>query len=382
MSSRSADVVVIGSGIVGASAAYRLARSGVRAVLVDRNDTGYATGAGAGIISPGTTHTMPPNYYPLAFAAVGFYPELLEQLAEDGELDAGYAVVGGLFVATTDDDLQRLPEIQRLAEERSAQGVPNVGTVRRIDGEEARSLYPVLGDIPAALHLSGSARLEARTLRQAMLRAAKRHGLRQVTGSAVPLSSKERVDEVQVNGEAMSTGAVVLATGAWTTDITAGLGVRVPISPQRGQIAHLLLPETDTAAWPILSGFHSHYQLSFADSRVVVGATREHGVGYDYRLTAAGVHEVLGEALRVSPGLASATLGEVRIGFRPASPDNLPVLGRVPGYQNVYVAAGHGASGLQVGPYSGAMMADLALGRAPAFDFAPYGAERFQEDPA
>src|SRR5512146_1102764 len=78
------DVIVIGGGIVGASAAYRLARSGARVTLVDRADAGQATAAGAGIISPGTSFKPPAAFFSLAFPAVAYYEELLAHLAEDG----------------------------------------------------------------------------------------------------------------------------------------------------------------------------------------------------------------------------------------------------------------------------------------------------------
>ncbi|HET7038027.1 MAG TPA: FAD-dependent oxidoreductase, partial [Thermomicrobiaceae bacterium] len=146
--------------------------------------------------------------------------------------------------------------------------------------------------------------------------------------------------------------------------------------PQRGQILHLEM-EADTSRWPIVMGFHAHYLLTFPAHRVVAGATRESEAGYDYRMTAGGVHEALSEALRVAPGLAPATLAEVRIGFRPASPDQLPILGRAPGLDNVYLATGHGANGLQLGPYSGAAVADLLLDEPVAADLAPFGLERF-----
>ncbi|MEA2531942.1 MAG: hypothetical protein QOG89_3586, partial [Thermomicrobiales bacterium] len=109
MASSTADVVIVGGGIVGSSAAYRLVRAGMKVVLVDRADQGYATNAGAGIIAPGTTHTTPPAFFPLAFTAVSYFPTLLRDLAEDGETDPGYAVVGSLFVATNDAELARLP---------------------------------------------------------------------------------------------------------------------------------------------------------------------------------------------------------------------------------------------------------------------------------
>lgn len=379
MGGRTFDVVVIGGGIVGASAAYRLARRGASVALVDRAEPGYATGAGAGIISPGTTSSQPAPFYPLSFAAVRFYPDLLASLAEDGETVTGYETPGQLFVATNDDEAARLPAVLQLAQERHAQGVPNIGQVRQITAAEARELYPALGEMAAVLHLPGGARLEARTLRQALLRAAVRHGLTVITGSAALLAAGDQVTTVQVNGEALAAGAVLLAAGAWSADLAATLGFSLPIEPQRGQIIHLTVPDTVTTGWPIVSGFHSHYQLAFPANRIVVGATRETKSGYDRRLTAGGVHEVLSEALRLSPGLGSATVEEMRIGFRPASPDQIPVLGAAPGFHNLYLATGHGPSGLQLGPYSGAIVADLALGTPSPLDLTPYAAARFNE---
>lgn len=182
---------------------------------------------------------------------------------------------------------------------------------------------------------------------------------------------------MKVNGETIAAEAVILAGGAWTAALGRALGVAIPVEPQRGQILHLDLPHQQTGDWPIVEGFHSHYILTFPEHRVVAGATRETGSGFDYRMTAGGVHEALSEALRLAPGLAPATLVEVRIGFRPASPDGLPILGALPGLAGAYVATGHGPSGLQLGPFSGAAVADLALGRRSDFDLTPFGLARF-----
>jgi D-amino-acid dehydrogenase len=131
-----------------------------------------------------------------------------------------------------------------------------------------------------------------------------------------------------------------------------------------------------TGAWPIVLG-DSHYLLAFPPNRVVAGATREHGADYDHRVTAAGMHEVLGEALRVAPGLAPATVQDIRVGFRPASTDGKPVLGPAPGIRDLYFATGHGPYGLQVGPWSGAAVADLALSGPVRLDLGPFAADRF-----
>ncbi len=371
------DVLVVGGGVVGAGAAYRLARRGARVTLVDRADDGQATAAGAGIISPGTSFKPPAAFFPLAFRAVEYYEEVLAQLSDDGETHTGYDVVGLLHVAMNDDEAARLPELLRVIEERAAAGVRNLGIVERIDGQQARELFPALAEIPGAIATTGGARVDGRLLRDALLRGAERHGTAVVRGSAELLRDGDRLAGVRVGDEVLTADAVLLAGGAWSGEFTSATGLTLPVYPQRGQILHLEMPDTVTANWPILVGFHSHYMLTFPERRVVAGATREDGSGFDYRQTAGGVHEALSEALRVAPGLATATLHEVRIGLRPASPDGLPLLGRAPEVENAYVATGMGASGLQLGPYSGALVADLLLGDAPPFDLSPYAPDRF-----
>jgi D-amino-acid dehydrogenase len=89
------------------------------------------------------------------------------------------------------------------------------------------------------------------------------------------------------------------------------------------------------------------------------------------------VFDVLRETLRVMPGLASATLREVRVGLRPVSADDMPIIGAVPGAERLFVCTGHGANGLLLGPVSGALVADLALGKDPALDVAPFSPARF-----
>lgn len=375
------DVIVVGGGIVGASAAYALARRGARVALVDRGDAGQATAAGAGIISPGTSIRPLPAFFTIGRPASAFYEPLLAQLAEDGETASGYEVAGLLHVATSEDEAARLPELARLFEQRRAAGFAHIGTVTRLTGDEARALFPALGQIASALHTTGAARVDGRLLRDALRRAAEKRGARILTGDAALVVAGNRVEAVAVDGERLPAGAVILAGGAWSAGLGEALGVALPVFPQRGQILHLELPGAETGRWPIVVGFHSHYLLTFPANRVVAGATRESESGFDVRMTAGGVHEALGEALRVAPGLVGATLREVRIGLRPASPDGLPILGRLPGYANIYAATGHGPSGLQLGPYSGALVASLAQGEPPPaeLDLAPFAPERFQQ---
>lgn len=372
-----AEVIVIGGGVVGQAAAYQLARDGVAVTLIDRADVGQATAAGAGIISPGTGALGEGPLLPLASAAVAFYPELLAHLAEDGETDTGFAICGGLFVATNDAEAEQLPERFRAIEARRAAGLRNIGEIALLNGREARRLFPPLADIPGAIHLSEIGRVNGRLLRDALRRAAVRRGATLIEGSAEIMQRGGRATGVRVADRELAADTVLVTGGAWTNALGDALGVALPVYPQRGQIVHLDLPGVVTTRWPVILGFHAHYLLAFPESRVVAGATRERESGYDPRMTAGGVHEALGEALRVAPGLAGAILHEVRIGLRPASPDGLPIVGAVPGFDNIFVATGHGASGLQLGPHSGAMIAGLAQARAAEVDLAPFAATRF-----
>ena len=111
--------------------------------------------------------------------------------------------------------------------------------------------------------------------------------------------------------------------------------------------------------------------MPWDDGRVALGATVE-DVGFDARATAAGLRQLFSEGLRVSPGLAEATFREVRVGLRPVSDDDLPVLGPLPDVGNVHVATGHGANGLLLGPVSGRIVADLVADRRPALDVAAF----------
>ena len=372
-----AEIVVIGGGLLGWSAAYRLAKSGRRVTVVDRSDHGYATAAGAGIIAPGTSLAAQPEFYTLGKLAVDYYHTLIPELVEDGENRTDYGTAGMLFIARDDAEWQRLPEALRRMQERREQGIGNLGELSIVGNAAAKELFPPVVDVVGAIYVPDAARVNGRHLRDALRNAAIKHGAGSVTATAGVVRQGESVSVI-VEGAIFTPEAVVIAGGAWSTALAEAMGFSLPLYPQRGQIVHFDLPDADTSHWPILEWFGSHYILTFPTNRVVAGATREHDSGFDVRMTAGGVHEVLDIALSVAPGLATATIAEIRIGLRPFSPDGIPVLGRAPGLSNVWLCTGHGPSGLTLGPISGALVAALINGEAPAFDLKPYGPERYQ----
>lgn len=373
------DVIIIGGGLLGWSTAYRLVQAGASVTVVDREDAGHATAAGAGIIAPGTSFKEPEAMFALSKAATEYYPRLVEDLVADGEPDTGYETAGALFIARDADEEAMLPETLNVMRERRDRGLGNIGDVRIIDGHEARDRFPPLANIPRAILVPDAARVNGRLIRGALRRASEKRGVHFIHGSASLVHDGDRITGVHVDGETLPAGAVVIAGGAWSATLCDALPLRLPVMPQRGQIMHLDLSQTDTSNWPIVLGYDPHYLLTFPTHRVVAGATRESNSGFDVRMTAGGVYEILDQALGVAPGLASATIAEIRIGLRPFPADGMPILGRAPGYENVYLATGHGPSGLTLGPVSGAAVADLITGREPPFDLAPFSAARFQD---
>jgi D-amino-acid dehydrogenase len=373
-------VAVVGGGLVGASVAYRLRRAGADVTVIDGAHPGQATAAGAGILPPLDHFIGVAALLPLLAAARAYYPELTEALAADGQSDTGYAVVGALHVALDDEEASRLPALASECEERRGLGFMHIGSVSALDGAAARRLFPVLSTtLRGAIHCSGAARIDGRRLLLALRSASIARGARWLRAEAELQLDGGQVTGVRANGERLDADAVVIAGGAWSGVLAERLGLELPLRPLRGQLLHLELPNVNTASWPIVLGSGLNYLLCLPQNRIVAGATREAEAGYDARCTAAGVHAVLQNALRLAPGLGHATLSDMRVGFRPVCADGMPVLGASRAYPNLYFATGHGGYGLEVGPYSGALVADQVLGQPSAIDLGAFALERFSE---
>ena len=362
-------LIVVGSGIVGASCAYAATGLGAEVVLVDAGRPGRATAAGAGIICPWSSRVADPPWRALAYAAAREYPALIERLAGLGETDVGYRQVGALALA--EDEAEQEQIRRALLARRTV--APEIGDVADVSGADAQRLFPPLRAGAAAVFIGGAARVDGRKLAAALARAAVRQGAVVRDGEAHLALDSGRVAGVRLNGDLVEGDAVVAATGAWTRSFLQPAGLAVPVEAQRGQIMHISLGDVDTSRWPVvLPGASGHYMVAFDDGRIVAGATRETGSGFDYRITPAGLAEILEQALAVAPGLADGTYLETRVGFRPMGPGLRPLLGPVPGLAGLVVATGLGASGLTMGPLAGSLAAQAALDLPPSLDLEPF----------
>ncbi len=361
-------IIVVGAGILGASTAFHLARAGAQVTMVDQAHDGRATAAGAGIICPWVSGADDPAFYRLYVEGARYYAELVPTLAEYGEPQLGYRPVGALVVSSDADELSAFDQLLQ----RRRLNTPEMGETTLLSPRDARMQFPPLREDLAGLHVANGARVDGRLMAAGLLRAAQKLGARLVGAHAELIADGDRVRGVNTRDEMIEADGIVVTAGAWAVTLLQPLGIALPIEPQRGQIVHLRLPGENTQDWPVVLPPGSHYLLAFDDSRVVAGATREAGVGFDYRVTAAGQAEVLTEALHVAPGLASATIIETRVGFRPVGRGIRPLLGAMPGIDGLLVGNGLGAAGLTIGPFAGRALAEAALGHEPPIDLDPF----------
>ncbi len=369
-------VVVVGGGIVGASVAYHLSRpdltggTEVDVIVIDRAHRGKATLAAAGIVCPWPSAAATGAYLDLYLAGAGYYTSLIETLAADEhrQRSIGYRRVGALVVSDHEDDLDAAEE--RTA--RRAAGRPEVGRVERISNRAARALFPPLRRGVDALRIEGAARVDGRLLAETMLGATRAPRIAVQPGSATLEVDDGRVTGVRVGDDVVSADQVVVTGGAWTNELLEplGPGLSVDVEPQKGQIVHLRV-DADTSSWPVLMPVGLQYLLGFDDSRVVVGATRENDSGFDTRVTAGGLVQVLEAALAIAPGLADAEIIETRVGLRPLAA-GLPTVSRHPEVNGLLVGTGLGAGGLTSGPLCGRLLAEIALDQEPSFDISAY----------
>jgi len=359
------DLAVVGAGLVGLSLAYELACLGATVTVVDAAHPGRATDAGAGILSPVTSHETDPALWPFLHGAGAHYPALLARLAvDDADIDAaGYGACGILSLGLRATEDEWFAPFADIVLRRSP------GEVSEITPEEAGALFPPLGPVHRVLHAPGSARIDGRGMAKVLREGLAARGVRFVHGAVEGIETEGTVDagyggkstpHVRAlairDHEPVGCDAVAVAGGAWTPAAGEWFRCKLPVGPTKGQIVHLGV-EGETTTWPIAQPLLTHYLVPWPGGRVACGGTFEAGAGYSTRVTVQGLNELLRECLNVAPGLRDATYLETRVGLRPTSADDRALVGRVPGWGNAWVATGHGANGLLQGPYSARVLA-------------------------
>jgi len=353
-----ADVVIVGGGIIGCATAYYLSKAGASVTLLERDEVaGAASGAAAGILVPPPEALPSGDFGDLCRAGVDAYPSLVEALRDETGIDVQYLAPGILLTATTEQQAQVLRHACRQAGAvaRWQQGLGL--NLEWVEGSPLRGLEPALANsVLGAAYSPQGYHVNPGFLTQALAQAAAGGGatLRQGTAVAGFLRQGSRVTAVRTSdGDTIAADHVVLAAGPWTQRLGRKLGVDVPTRPMRGQ----MLAYHSKAVRHIIWG-EDGYLVPKAGGFLFAGATVE-DVGFRPGTTRRGLAEVRRMATAMVPALRYPEVASDWAGLRPGSPDGRPIIGRLPGKDNVFVATGHFRNGILLGPITGRLIAQL-----------------------
>jgi glycine oxidase len=370
----SSGVVVIGGGVIGLSVAWRAAQRGHAVCVLERGELGAGTSrVAAGMLAPVTEA----DAGELALLELGLrsaraWPAFADELAAASGADPGLRRCGTLVVARDGDEAAAL-------ERELALRVDLGLDVERVLPSAARRLEPALAPtLRLALAVPGDHAADPRALLLALTEAARRAGAKLRTGTSV---RSIRVDHGQVvavelaGGGLVQAGQVVVAAGAWSGMI-GGLpaAAAIPLRPVKGQILRLRDAQGPGLLERIVR-FEGGYLVPRGDGRYVLGATMEER-GFDTKVTAGALYELLRDAGELVPGIHELVLEEAAAGLRPATPDNAPVLGAAEEVEGLVWATGHHRNGILLAPVTADVVAGVLDGIAapPAFGpgrFAP-----------
>lgn len=337
-------IVVIGAGVIGLSSAYELARLGACVTVLERGDAGAESSwAGGGILFP----LLPWDYGMPVAALTEFsrqcYPEWIESLRLQTGINPEY-LVSGMRVLPPYDMGKALAWCEthglRAEKEGDALLLPDVAQVRN---------PRLMRALRRSLELMGVSIIE--------------HA--EVAGFKFAGS---HIAGVETSRGIYTADNYIVAAGAWSGELLGGLASQTPIWPVRGQ---MLLFKAELGLLPHILLQDGVYLIPRLDGHILVGSTLE-DVGFDKGVTEDARVTLLSKAVAMFPPLSQASLVRHWAGLRPASPDNVPVIGRHPEIENLYLNAGHFRYGVTMAPASASLLANMIAGKAQPIDVSPY----------
>ncbi len=372
MPSASPHVIVVGGGAAGCASAYYLSLEGARVTIVEREAIAHgSSGFSLGRIDPVAGDIVPGDMAALALESFKLHQSLYPRLLEESGVDHQWRLVTSLELCMDEPDITR--RRVEMARWRRAPGF----TVEWLSDEEALKLEPRLSpEVRAAVMLEPMGVLDSYRFTLALAQAAERHGATMKTARVSGLERRgDRVTGVRLDGgEMLSCDAAVIATGPWAAEASGWLGVKVPVGPSKGQIVYL-----EGLDPPLKQHLHGPVSmLHKADGKVHVAATREM-VGFDTTTTPEARDKLIAQAVQTMPCLADQRLVLQTACLRPMTPDSQPIIGRVPGWDNLIFAGGGYSKGIALAPAMGRAATDLSLKGYTDLPIDSLGLERFQK---
>jgi glycine oxidase len=352
---------------MGLSLAWELAKQGVRVCVIDSGEMGCeASWAAAGMLPPGPRPELWPNctaYERLQGLSQQLHPEWHARLADQTGINNGYRLTGAIYLTDNPGFVANLAEWQHF-------GVSH----QELNQADLADLEPALAPQQRAILLPDEGQVRPPRHLKALMAACTQEGVILKSGCQLVDWGFEgqRITTAITSTGLISAGNYCLTSGCWTGTVATRLGLEIPMRPVRGQIM-LLRGPVGTLNRIINAG--PRYITSRPDGRVLIGSTQEE-VGFDKRNTVEGLAELTEFARTTCPALAKFTIEKTWSGLRPRTADDLPYLGRLPQFENAWIAAGHFRAGIQLSPATAVVMRSLMIGETPALDIAGLGVGR------
>jgi len=360
------DVAVVGGGVIGLSIAWQARRRGLAVAVLERDTIGCgASRVAAGMLAPVVEAEFGQaarESLDLGLRSLSMWPQFAATLEEVSGVEVPLRRSGTLLVARDADEAR---EMERQIALRDSLGL----RTSRLRPSEARDLEPALAPaVRLAMEAPDDDSVDPRPVLDALRIACEREGVALAERTAVQAMA---VDGGEVHGVRLADGnllkarEVVLAAGAWSGEIE-GLpeAARPPVRPVKGQILRLRDPSGPGLLQRVLR-YEGGYIVPRGDGRYVLGATVEEKA-FDRSPTAGGVRELLKEAWELLPGIDELEIEELAVGFRPGSPDNVPLIGRT-GVGGLLHATGHYRNGILLAPLTAELVAQM-LAEGPRSD--------------
>jgi glycine oxidase len=371
----SADLVVVGGGLIGLAIAWRAAGRGLGVTVLDPQPGAGASGAAAGMLAPVTElHYGERELLHLNLASAGLFGSWSAELAELTGDDIGYRSCGTVVAGWDGADLAALRDLHAFQRELGLDA-------ELLSAGELRELEPDLAPgLPGGMFAAGDHQVDPQRLHRALRTACDAVGVRLRPHRACQARvSGDRVTGVVLdNGEQIGCDVLLLAGGAWIRDL-AGLAPELlpPVRPVKGQTVHLRGPVPGLIRHVVRGSVRGSpvYLVPRDDGRVVLGASSEEA-GFDTTARAGAVYELLRDAQALVPQLSELELEHVATSLRPGSPDNAPIIGptQLPG---LIVAGGHYRNGVLLTPVTADGIADLLSDGALPARLLAFSPQRF-----
>jgi glycine/D-amino acid oxidase-like deaminating enzyme len=376
-----ADVVVIGGGVIGSSAAYHLSKRKMSVVLLEKGGLVSGTsGACDGLVY--LQSKRPGAHLKLAMESRKRFDALEQELGRDIEFRAH----GGMIVIETQEELDAM---RLFAEDQKESGLE----VTLLDGKQARELEPSLSEgILGCTYSPLDGQVNPIALALAFLRRAKESGAKIFPHTEVTCFSvqSDRIINVKTAAGTIETKKVVNAAGVHAPEIGRMLGVEIPIKPRRGQLVvteacapllrrGLLSAKYIAAKYNPALAQTGELGISIEQTKsggFLLGSTREF-VGFDRKTTWSAMRRIAVQTSRILPALRNLRVIRTFAGLRPSTPDGLPILGPVPNVENLFIAAGHEGDGIALSPITGQIIAEWIAEGSPSMDVSPFSVKRF-----